>query len=198
VGKALRAKHALGDIAGIAYALELFGWLAADDHRHERTAWLLGAAEPLWAKAGSRLSNTGVLEMFHQKAERAARRALGERRYAALAAAGGQRPLDVVIEQAIANDDAPRGQEAPAEAEAGPLPAGGGLTNREHEIAALVANGMSNRAIATKLYISKRTVDAHVEHIFGKLGISSRVQLTVWLRDRRADQFPAPGRLSPG
>jgi len=32
--------------------------------------------------------------------------------------------------------------------------------------------------------VSKRTVDAHVDHIFAKLGISSRVQLTLWLRDR--------------
>jgi predicted ATPase/DNA-binding CsgD family transcriptional regulator len=184
---ALRAKHALGDVVGIAYALELFGWLAADDGRHERAAWLLGAAEPLWMGAGSRLSNIAILEVFHQKAERAARHALGERRYAALAAAGGQRPLDVAVEQAIANDDAPRGQEAFADASTGPLPAGGGLTTREHEIATLVADSMSNREIASRLFISKRTVDAHVEHIFGKLGISSRVQLTVWLRDRQAD-----------
>jgi predicted ATPase/DNA-binding CsgD family transcriptional regulator len=192
-GSALRAKHALGDALGVAYALELFGWLAAGDGRHERAAWLLGAAEQLWVAAGSRLSNTAVLEVFHQKAERATRHALGERRYAALAGAGGQRPLDLVIEQAIADEDLPRGQEALAGASTGPLPACGGLTNREHEIATLIANGMSNREIASRLFISKRTVDAHVEHIFGKLGISSRVQLTVWLRDQQADQDPAPG-----
>jgi DNA-binding NarL/FixJ family response regulator len=43
---------------------------------------------------------------------------------------------------------------------------------------------MSNREIAEHMVISKRTVDAHVDHIFSKLGISSRVQLTTWLRDR--------------
>ena len=62
--------------------------------------------------------------------------------------------------------------------------ADGGLTKREQQIAALVASGLSNREIAEKLVISKRTVDAHVDHIFAKLGISSRVQLTVWLRER--------------
>ena len=51
------------------------------------------------------------------------------------------------------------------------------LTGRERQIAALVGEGMSNRDIAQQLGISKRTVDAHLEHIFGKLGISSRVQL---------------------
>ena len=58
------------------------------------------------------------------------------------------------------------------------------LTRREQEIADLVASGLSNREIAARLFISKRTVDAHVEHIFGKLEISSRVQLTVLLQDQ--------------
>jgi DNA-binding NarL/FixJ family response regulator len=57
----------------------------------------------------------------------------------------------------------------------------GPLSAREQEIAALVTAGLSNREIAERLVISKRTVDAHVEHIFGKLGISSRVQLATWL-----------------
>jgi len=59
----------------------------------------------------------------------------------------------------------------------------GSLTRREREIAGLVASGLSNREIAARLFISKRTVDAHVDHIFSKLEISSRVQLTVLLRD---------------
>jgi non-specific serine/threonine protein kinase len=188
---AMRAAQALGDVPGIAHALELFAWLAAGDGRHERAAWLLGAAEPLWTPAGSRLSGAATLEGFHQKAERAARRALGERRFASLTAAGASRPLDVVIGHAVANADAPRGQAAAAGG--GSAPAGAGLTNREFEIAALVASGMSNREIASSLVISKRTVDAHVEHIFGKLGMSSRVQLTVWLREQHDDQVTAAG-----
>jgi len=59
------------------------------------------------------------------------------------------------------------------------------LTSRELEIAGLVAEGLSNRQIAERLVISKRTVDAHIEHIYGKLGVSSRVQLAGWLRSAR-------------
>ena len=44
---------------------------------------------------------------------------------------------------------------------------------------------LSNREIAGRLVISKRTVDAHIEHIYGKLGVSSRVQLASWLRSVR-------------
>jgi non-specific serine/threonine protein kinase len=60
------------------------------------------------------------------------------------------------------------------------------LTRREREIAELVATGLSNKEIGSRLYISKRTVDAHVDHIFGKLEISSRIQLTVMLREPSA------------
>jgi DNA-binding NarL/FixJ family response regulator len=41
----------------------------------------------------------------------------------------------------------------------------------------LVAEGMSNRRIAERLTISKRTVDSHLEHIMGKLGYASRTQI---------------------
>jgi DNA-binding CsgD family transcriptional regulator len=71
----------------------------------------------------------------------------------------------------------------------GPRPAGL-LTGRERQIAALVGAGMSHRDIAQQLGVSKRTVDAHLEHIFGKLGISSRVQLAAWLDPGRSGAGP--------
>jgi DNA-binding NarL/FixJ family response regulator len=55
------------------------------------------------------------------------------------------------------------------------------LTRREREIAALVARGLGNRDIAEQLYLSKRTVDSHLEHIFAKLGFTSRTQLANWI-----------------
>jgi len=58
------------------------------------------------------------------------------------------------------------------------------LTARERQVAVLVARGLSNKDVADRLVISKPTVDAHVNHIFAKLGLSSRVQLAIWLRDQ--------------
>lgn len=55
-----------------------------------------------------------------------------------------------------------------------------GLTPREREVLALVARGMTNRAVADKLFISDRTVARHVSNIFGKLGVSSRAAATAW------------------
>ncbi|HEY5426954.1 MAG TPA: helix-turn-helix transcriptional regulator, partial [Candidatus Tumulicola sp.] len=57
------------------------------------------------------------------------------------------------------------------------------LTTREAEVAALAAQGSTNRAIAAALGLSERTVDHHCESIFGKLGIRSRWQLSAALAE---------------
>ena len=51
------------------------------------------------------------------------------------------------------------------------------LTESERALAALVAEGMTNRQVAEVLFISRHTVDAHLRHIFTKLDINSRVGL---------------------
>ena len=54
------------------------------------------------------------------------------------------------------------------------------LTEREHEVLRLIATGVSNRDMASILFIAESTVKTHVEHIIGKLGVSDRVQAAVW------------------
>jgi DNA-binding CsgD family transcriptional regulator len=54
------------------------------------------------------------------------------------------------------------------------------LTAREREIAGLVANGLANRAIAERLVLSERTVEAHVRSILAKLGMTNRTQIAAW------------------
>jgi DNA-binding CsgD family transcriptional regulator len=51
------------------------------------------------------------------------------------------------------------------------------LTRRETEVAILVARGLTNREIAARLYLSVRTVEAHIDHILTKLGFRTRTQL---------------------
>jgi len=64
--------------------------------------------------------------------------------------------------------------------------AAGDLSPREIEVAELVAEGMSNPAIARRLYLSRPTVASHVAHILAKLGFSSRAQIAAWVTQRRA------------
>jgi DNA-binding CsgD family transcriptional regulator/tetratricopeptide (TPR) repeat protein len=62
----------------------------------------------------------------------------------------------------------------------GRTPTGNMLTEREHEVMNLLAEGLSNAAIAGRLYISERTVEAHVSHILNKLRLESRTQVAAW------------------
>ena len=55
-----------------------------------------------------------------------------------------------------------------------------GLTPREREVLALIATGRTNRAIATQLFISEKTVARHVANIFTKLGLTSRAAATAY------------------
>ncbi|MGB7979821.1 MAG: LuxR C-terminal-related transcriptional regulator [Candidatus Nanopelagicales bacterium] len=55
------------------------------------------------------------------------------------------------------------------------------MTPREDEVAHLIADGLTNRQIGTRLMISERTVENHVHSIMNKLGISSRAQIASWI-----------------
>ena len=57
----------------------------------------------------------------------------------------------------------------------------GELTAREREVAALIAEGLSNREIAARLVVAQRTAEGHVENILSKLGFTSRAQVAGWL-----------------
>jgi predicted ATPase/DNA-binding CsgD family transcriptional regulator len=179
--KALLAKHELGDVMGMAYCLEIHGWLAARAERHVRAAWLLGAAKPLWDRAGGMLGGTAALLAVHQEAMGKAQAGFTGKRFQAVFEEAGRHPVEQLVSFAVSDDDEPT-----AEGSRWRMP--GTLTFREAEIADLAARGMSNRQIAEHLFISKRTVDAHLDHIYAKLGISSRVELLNALQLTRPGQ----------
>ena len=59
------------------------------------------------------------------------------------------------------------------------------LTRRELEVASLVADGLTNHAIATRLSVAPRTAEAHVENIRRKLEVRSRAQIAAWITEHR-------------
>ena len=61
---------------------------------------------------------------------------------------------------------------------------GSPLTPREREVAVLVGEGLTNRQIAARLYLSERTAQNHVQHILTKLGLPNRGQIAVWVATR--------------
>ncbi len=70
----------------------------------------------------------------------------------------------------------------------------GGLTQRERHVALLVAQGMTNKEIASELFITVRTVKSHITNILTKLDLTSRSQLAVWVVESDlAEEFAPPG-----
>lgn len=77
------------------------------------------------------------------------------------------------------------------------------MTSREREIAGLVAEGLTNQAIATKLHLSPRTVESHVARVYRKIGVSSRAALaSKWFAATPSDETSpmawAHGRATGG
>jgi DNA-binding NarL/FixJ family response regulator len=62
-------------------------------------------------------------------------------------------------------------------------PDSGGLSARELEVAALVADGLANKEIAARLHLSVRTIESHVRHALAKLALDNRTQLATWAQE---------------
>ncbi|GAA0939886.1 ATP-binding protein [Nonomuraea longicatena] len=176
---ALRMKYALGDHLAVADCLELLAWQAAEQDRMVRAAWLLGAADRVWQQFAAPLAGAPLLLRHHDRAIEAVRRGLGRERYLAVFRQGASIGLGEAVELAAQDVDVVPGP--PPRRAAMEL-----LTVREREVAALVEEGLTNREIAERLVISKRTADAHIEHILAKLGASSRVQIAELVASGRA------------
>jgi non-specific serine/threonine protein kinase len=102
---ALAGKYEIGDQIGAAFVLESFSLRASQDGRFARSAWLAGAAFPIWERAGAVLGNVTPLVDHHNAVIRGLREALGDRQFDAVFTGGGQHPLDQVVQAAVSDAD---------------------------------------------------------------------------------------------
>jgi non-specific serine/threonine protein kinase len=150
----------------VALCVEALGWIAVLQGDAARCARLLGAARRSWSSLSSQIA--GPLRAEHNTAATIAGTRLGRGRYINLEQEGFEHGLRGYQQVGSVID----GRAHP-------------LTDRELEIARFVADGLSNREIAESLRLSKRTIDSHLDHIFAKVGVRGRVELTNWVRDRQ-------------
>lgn len=174
----------LGNQFGCAWCFEELAWTLAERDA-ELASVLLGAADELFTATGSHLTTFASLVAYHDACVDAARKELGDRVFTELLNRGRAMTLDEAISFAL--EEQPR-HEAPEAA------ADTALTPREWQVAELVAQGLTNRAIAERLVISRRTVDGHVGHIRDKLGFGSRTQIATWVlqQDEGAREASGP------
>jgi predicted ATPase/DNA-binding NarL/FixJ family response regulator len=159
-------------LPGIADCLEALACAAALRGYGRRAAYLYGAAKALQQRIGQALSVAPADLMLRERSLRALARHLDPPAEAAARAAGHAAPLADVLSEAL----------LPAEIEGvvNVDAIGEPLTQREREVARLIARGLTDRQIAEKLVVSPRTTHAHVRNILGKLGFISRVQIATW------------------
>ncbi|WP_159403873.1 helix-turn-helix domain-containing protein [Streptomyces sp. NRRL S-646] len=155
--------------------VELLAWTTASAGDHQHTGRLVGVAQALRDDTGTVAA--GDLDPrnkdYHARCETRVRQALGPAGFEqALTAGYAVDGLDQAIAYALGTS-AGAGSAAPPAA-ASPL------TVREEQVAALIAQGMTNRRIAAELVLSPRTVDNHVDRIRAKLGFSSRARIAAW------------------
>jgi DNA-binding CsgD family transcriptional regulator len=169
--EALEIQQDFKDSICAALTIELLSWIAASESQFDSAAELANAATAVWTGLGTTVDAFGPhLRADSVGSAETVRNHLGGHRLAEIAAQQPSMTKDEAIAKAL-------GLTPP---ESKPAAVTSPLTARERGIAALVAEGLSNRAIAQTLVISPRTVDGHVEHILSKLGFVSRAQIASW------------------
>ncbi len=170
--EALRIAHRIDDRVGQFYLLDVLGCHAASSGQARLAAQLRGAAEITRTEAGA--SVMPFLVPLLARAEQSAVAALGAARFEAELQAGRRLSRGAAIGLALGE---PARAGAAAADGAGAVPLG----KRETDVARLVAEGLSNKQIGARLFISERTVDSHVRGILNKLGFNSRAQIAGWM-----------------
>jgi len=170
--EALRIAYQIDDRIGQYYLLAGLAFHATVAGQSKVAAQLLGASETIRLGAGATVM--AVLAPIVTQAEEAATAALGRSKYDAEFGAGKRLSRENAVGLAL-------GETHPAAASRTSGAGAGLLAKREADVAALIADGLSNKQIGARLFISERTVDSHVRSILNKLGFSSRAQIARWI-----------------
>jgi predicted ATPase/class 3 adenylate cyclase/DNA-binding CsgD family transcriptional regulator len=150
---------------GIFDILECLATLAVNARSYREAARLFGAAAAIQQRVG--VVRFKVWDADYEAAVAALRDALGEKDFELAWDEGAALPT----EEAIAYAKRGRGERKR------PTSGWASLTPTERDVVRLVSEGLANNDIATRLFVSPRTVQTHLTHVYTKLGLSSRVQL---------------------
>lgn len=164
--EALQQFRDQGDQRGIADCLDGMAGVLVVMGQAERAAELFGAAEALRERVGTVVWPANLAD--YQRSIAVLRDSLDAGTLDRAWLTGRERPPEAVIRSILA-----------PEPQAEPTP-DSDLTPREREVAALVAQGLTNRQIGAALFITEGTARLHVKHILQKLGFTSRAQIASW------------------
>ena len=186
--RSIRLSHSTGSRIGVARGLEAFAALAVHENRPQRAVELTAAATALRERAGLPPLAGARTESYLTPARRLGNAAV-DRLWARGLALSPEAAVALALDlpSATEPDGESRALAVVGAYEVAAAPPSS-LTRRENQIAALVAFGASNKAIAEELSISPPTAARHVANIMAKLGFTSRTQIAAWM----AGQHPEP------
>lgn len=161
--------------------LEGLASVASAQGHYRGAARLVGAAERLNESLGYRRHPRYQASYDQHMAP--TRAALGDDAFAAAWAEGQSMTLEEAIEYALASTEG-AALKIQEKEKLGKHAAADLLTAREREVAALIAQGLTNRQIAAKLVVTERTAETHVQNILNKLGFTSRAQVAAWAAEQ--------------
>jgi predicted ATPase/DNA-binding CsgD family transcriptional regulator len=177
--EALRIARQLDDRLAQCYLLGALGCCAAGSREPRLAARLLGAMESLRVEVGATINAGLAPALAHATTSVTA--LLGRSTFGSEFRAGQQLGRDTAARLAL-RDAAPAGTASGNTAS--DQDKAGILGQRETDVARLVADGLSNKQIGARLFISERTVESHVRNILNKLGVNSRAQIAGWVATR--------------
>lgn len=170
--EALDASLIVDDRPGLVMRMEILASAAAMAGNAQRAAELLGASEMLRQAIGAQMSPFTMALVATAREQSVT--ALGEARYDKAFETGTRLDREGAVGLALRRQVV---REAMHPVDRMPDPLG----RREREVALLIAEGLSNKDIASRLFLSERTVETHVYNILNKLGFSSRVSIASWI-----------------
>ncbi|MFC9787977.1 ATP-binding protein [Rhodococcus sp. NPDC127528] len=184
----LRLTRLMDDPLTAATSLEALAWIAAERHESERAAVLMGASESVGQASGIKAVIIPGLLSYQKRRRKQARAALGAPRYEAALQEGRELSVDDAVAYALGEHRLPAATPSTIRPSRNLAAPGVHLTKREQQVSELVAEGLTNKAIAARLVISQRTAQGHVEHVLAKLGFTSRAQIAAWVVERNQDR----------
>ena len=171
-----------------ALCMESMAWVAGTHGDVTRAAILMAAAETTVQLAGTSTPLFPSMSDYHADCVRNVRQQLGDTEFEAVHRQATSMSLARAAAYAL---DEPVHDDIEAREITSPL------TTREREVAERVAQGLTNKTIASDLVISPRTAQGHVQHILTKLGFSRRAQIAVWVSEQSPRRDQNGTKLSP-
>ncbi|WP_372510895.1 helix-turn-helix transcriptional regulator [Mycobacterium angelicum] len=151
--------------SAIPDVLECLGRLAADGLSYRDAVRLFGAANEFRRQMG--VVRFKIYDADYEAMATALRNAMGQQDFDSAWAEGA----GLSVDEAVAYVRRGRGERKR------PSSGWASLTPTERDVVRLVADGLANNEIAARLFVSRRTVQTHLTHVYAKLGLTSRVQL---------------------